>query len=75
MLTICYIVGVWTENGWESREFWGNEISSYIRCGSEGVFIKGREREAIVEEGEVPVGGVPFVAWIFEGQRVYSPSL
>lgn len=34
-----------------------------------------REREEAVEEGEVPAGGVPLLARLFERQRVHSRSL
>ena len=34
-----------------------------------------RDREEAVEEGEVPAGGVPLLARLFERQRVHSRSL
>lgn len=48
-----------TEDGWWGIEFDGER----------------KEREEAVEEGEVPAGGVPLLARLFERQRVHSRSL
>lgn len=75
MITCVWWLVGYSENGEEPKELW-IEIMLWIKWEWENFFsIKRRERKKIVEESEVPVGGVPFFAWVFERQRVYSGTL
>lgn len=69
-----YYVGLfWAEDGWWGRKFYESIIRNCWEA--QFMFFKGREREEIVEEGEVSAGRVPFFTWLSKGQWVHCWSL
>ena len=66
---------VLTEDGWCKTYEWGFRADIWNNWETPSKCFKGREREEIMEESQVPACRVQFLARIFKGQWVHFGPL